>query len=111
MKQKDQRGADTILHPGEKDTGAAINPNKLKIDFEFPPTESKNSSKSKTKFEIKNIFNLNSNAGKLNEESYLISRLYIAISILKKYLRGFFRIDNKSNFINIKKRRFHRIKD
>jgi hypothetical protein len=53
----------------------------MKIDFEFPIAKFKNNSKSKTEFEIKNIFNLNSDAGKLNEKLYLISRLYTAISI------------------------------
>jgi hypothetical protein len=55
--------------------------NKLKIDFEFPFTEFKNGSKSEIEFEIKNILNSNSNAGKLNKRLYLISRLYAAISI------------------------------
>jgi hypothetical protein len=53
----------------------------MKIDFEFPIAKFKNNSKSEIGFEIKNIFNLNSDAGKLSEELYLIFRLYIAISI------------------------------
>jgi hypothetical protein len=58
-----------------------MNLNKLEIDFEFPSAESKNDSRSKTRFEIKNILNPNSDAEKLNEEPYLISSLYAAISI------------------------------
>jgi hypothetical protein len=51
--------------------------NKIKIDFEFSFDKFKNSSGSKIRFEIKNLFNFNSNAGKLN----LIFRLYITIFI------------------------------
>jgi hypothetical protein len=65
----------------KKNTDAAINLNKLKIDFEFPSTKFKNGSKSETEFEIKNISNFNSDTEKLNEKSYLISRLYTAIFI------------------------------
>jgi hypothetical protein len=53
----------------------------MEIDFEFLFTKFKNSSESEIGFEIKNIFNLNSDAGKLNKKLYLISRLYIVISI------------------------------
>jgi hypothetical protein len=48
------------LHANQEDTDAAINSNKIEIDFEFPPAEFKNSSESKIEFEIKNIFNFNS---------------------------------------------------
>jgi hypothetical protein len=99
------------LYVGQKDIGAAINLNKIEIDFEFPPAEFKNNSGSEIESEIKNIFNFNSDSEKLNEKSYLIFRLYVVISAQKKYLRGFFRIDNKSNFVNIKKGRSHRIKN
>jgi hypothetical protein len=67
-----------------------MNLNKLVIDFEFPSAKIKNSSKSEIKFEIKNIFNFNSDAGKLNKELYLISRLYTAISVQKKIYGDFF---------------------
>jgi hypothetical protein len=53
----------------------------MKIDFEFSFTKFKNDSGSEIKFEIKNIFNSNSDAEKLNEKLNLISRLYITISI------------------------------
>jgi hypothetical protein len=53
----------------------------MEIDFEFWIAESKNSNKFEIGFEIKDIFNSNSNVGKSNEESYLIFRLYTAISI------------------------------
>jgi hypothetical protein len=53
----------------------------MEIDFEFPIAKSKNNSKSEIEFEIKNIFNFNSDAEKLNKELYLIFRLYTAISI------------------------------
>jgi hypothetical protein len=56
----------------------------MKIDFAFPFIQFKNGSGSEIGFEIKNIFNLNSNAEKLNEKSYLISRLYTAIFIYEK---------------------------
>jgi hypothetical protein len=69
------------MHADQKNAGAAINLNKIEIDFEFPTAKFKNSNKSKIRFEIKNIFNFNSNVGKLNKESYLIFRLYIAISV------------------------------
>jgi hypothetical protein len=69
------------MHVNQENTGAAINLNKLKIDFEFPFTKFKNNSKSEIKFEIKSILNFNSDAGKLNEELYLIFRLYAAISV------------------------------
>jgi hypothetical protein len=69
------------LHVGQKDTGAAINSNKLKIDLEFPFAEFKKDNGSEIEFEIKNIFNFNSDAGKLNKELYLIFRLYITISV------------------------------
>jgi hypothetical protein len=69
------------LHVGQKNIDVIINLNKIKIDFEFPPAEFKNSSEFKIKSEIKNIFNLNSDAEKLNKELYLISRLYTTISI------------------------------
>jgi hypothetical protein len=52
----------------------------MKIVLESPFTKFKNSSESETRSDIKNIFNSNSNAGKLNKKSYLISRLYTAIS-------------------------------
>jgi hypothetical protein len=70
-----------MMHADQKNINVIINSNKIKIDFEFSTAKSKNSNRSKIKFEIKNIFNFNSDAGKLNEELYLISRLYIAISI------------------------------
>jgi hypothetical protein len=79
--QIDQRDVDAILHTNQKDTDAIINLNKIEIDFEFPPAKFKNNNKFETEFEIKNIFNSNSDAGKLNEKPYLIFRLYIAISI------------------------------
>jgi hypothetical protein len=69
------------MHAGQKNTGAVINLNKLEIDFEFPSTEFKNSSRSEIEFEIKNIFNSNSDVGKLNKKLYLVSRLYTAIFI------------------------------
>jgi hypothetical protein len=53
----------------------------MKIDFEFPSIKFKNGSGSEIGFEIKSIFNSNSNAGKLNKRLYLIFRLYIAIFI------------------------------
>jgi hypothetical protein len=53
----------------------------MKIDFESPSIKFKNSSEFKIEFEIKDIFNFNSDAGKLNEELYLISHLYAAIFI------------------------------
>jgi hypothetical protein len=53
----------------------------MKIDFQFPIVKFKNNNKSEIGFEIKNLFNFNSNAGKLNKELYLISRLYAAIFI------------------------------
>jgi hypothetical protein len=53
----------------------------MKIDFEFSSAEFKNGSESEIGFEIKNIFNFNSDVEKLNKELYLISRLYIAIFI------------------------------
>jgi hypothetical protein len=53
----------------------------MKIDFEFPIAEFKNNNRSEIKSEIKNIFNFHSDAGKLNKELYLISRLYTAISV------------------------------
>jgi hypothetical protein len=62
----------------------------MEIDFEFSSTKFKNSSGFEIKFEIKNIFNFNSDAGKLNKELYLIYRLYKAISILKKIFTGIF---------------------
>jgi hypothetical protein len=70
-----------MMHAGQKNTNAVINLNKIEIDFESPITKFKNSSKSKIGSEIKNIFNFNSDAGKLNEKLYLIFRLYIAISV------------------------------
>jgi hypothetical protein len=69
------------MHADQKDINIAINSNKLEIGFEFPFAEFKNDSKSEIKFKIKNIFNFNSDAGKLNEKLYLISLLYIAIFI------------------------------
>jgi hypothetical protein len=53
----------------------------MEIDFEFSIAEFENDNKSEIKFEIKSIFNLNSDAGKLNKELYLIFRLYTAIFI------------------------------
>jgi hypothetical protein len=73
-----------MIHANQRGADVVINLNKLKIDFEFPPAKFKNDSRSETGFEIKNIFNFNSDAGKLNEKLYLISRLYTAISIQKK---------------------------
>jgi hypothetical protein len=70
-----------MIHAGQKDVNAVINLNKMKIDFEFPIAIFKNNSKSEIKFEIKNIFNFNSDVGKLNKELYLIFRLYTAISV------------------------------
>jgi hypothetical protein len=69
------------MHASQRDAGAAINLNKLKIDFEFPLTKFKNDSRSEIEFEIKNILNLNSDVGKLNEKLSLIFRLYTRISI------------------------------
>jgi hypothetical protein len=88
--QINQRGADIMMHADQKDTGAAINPNKMKIDFKFPIAEFKNSSKFKIGSEIENIFNFNSNAGKLNKELYLVFRLHTAISVQKKNIYGDF---------------------
>jgi hypothetical protein len=79
--QINQRGVDAMMHANQKDAGVAIDSNKLEIDLESPLTKSKNSSKSEIRSEIKDIFNFNSDAGKLNEELYLISYLYTAISI------------------------------
>jgi hypothetical protein len=62
----------------------------MEIDFESPTAEFKNSNKFEIKFEIKDIFNPNSDAEKLNKESYLISRLYTAISAQKKLFTGIF---------------------
>jgi hypothetical protein len=70
-----------MVYVDQRNAGAAINSNKLEIEIEFPSIEFKNGSRSETGFEIENIFNFNSDAGKLNKELYLISRLYIAISI------------------------------
>jgi hypothetical protein len=70
-----------MVYAGQRGAGAAINLNKIEIDFEFPIAEFKNNSRSEIGFEIKNIFNFNSDAGKLNKELYLIFRLYTAISI------------------------------
>jgi hypothetical protein len=53
----------------------------MKIDFEFPLIKFKNDSESEIEFEIKNIFNFNSDAGKINKKLNLIFRLYIAISV------------------------------
>jgi hypothetical protein len=53
----------------------------MKIDFEFPIAKFKNNNKFEIGFEIKSIFNFNSDAGKLNKKLYLISRLYAAIFI------------------------------
>jgi hypothetical protein len=83
----------------------------MEIDFEFSSIEFKNNNGSEIGFEIKNIFNFNSNAGKLNKKLYLISRLYTAISVLKKYLRRSFRVDSRSDFVNTERGRFHYIKD
>jgi hypothetical protein len=69
------------MHADQKNTSVTINLNKLEIDFESPLTEFKNNNRSKIKSEIKNIFYSNSDAGKPNKESHLISRLYAAISI------------------------------
>jgi hypothetical protein len=69
------------MYAGQKDADTAINLNKLEIDFEFPLTKFKNGSRFGIEFEIKDIFDFNSNAGKLNEKLYLISRLYAAISV------------------------------
>jgi hypothetical protein len=79
--QINQRDTDTIIHADQKNTGAAINLNKLEIDFESPPTKSKNNSRSEIGSEIENILNSNSDAGKLNKESHLMPRLYTAIFI------------------------------
>jgi hypothetical protein len=70
-----------MVHAKQKDANAAMNSNKLKIDFEFPSAKFKNSSRSEIKSEIKDIFNFNSDVGKSNEKLYLISRLYLAIFI------------------------------
>jgi hypothetical protein len=70
-----------MMHADQKGAGVAINSNELEIDLEFLFIESKNSSRSEIEFEIKNIFNSNSDAGKLNKKSYLIPRLYAAISV------------------------------
>jgi hypothetical protein len=69
------------MHADQEGAGAVINLNELEIDFEFSFIKFKNNSRSEIEFEIKNIFNFNSDAGKLNKELYLISRLYAAISI------------------------------
>jgi hypothetical protein len=53
----------------------------MEIDFEFLFIKFKNGSGSEIEFEIKNIFNFNSDVGKLNKELYLASRLYTTISI------------------------------
>jgi hypothetical protein len=53
----------------------------MEIDFEFPIAKFKNGSRSEIEFEIEDIFNFNSDAGKLNEKLYLIFRLYAAISV------------------------------
>jgi hypothetical protein len=53
----------------------------MEIDFEFPIAEFKNNNKFKIELEIKNIFNFNSDVEKLNKKLYLISRLYITISV------------------------------
>jgi hypothetical protein len=79
--QINQRDTNAIVHANQKDAGAAINLNKPETDFEFSATEFKKSSKSETESEIKSILNFNSDAGKLNKKSYLISRLYTLISI------------------------------
>jgi hypothetical protein len=76
-----QRDADAIIYIDQKDTGAAMDLSELEIDFEFPFTESKNSSRSEIRFEIKDILNPNSDAGKLNKKPYLMFRLYAAISV------------------------------
>jgi hypothetical protein len=109
--QINQRDTDAMIHANQKNTGATINLSELEIDLEFSSAESKNGSKSETESEIENIFNSNSNAEKSNKKLYLILRLYAAIFILKKYLRGSFRIDSRSNFIDIEKERLHYIKD
>jgi hypothetical protein len=70
-----------MIHADQKNASVAINLNKIKIDFEFPIAEFKNNSKFKIGFEIKDIFNFNSDAGKLNKELYLIFRLYTATSV------------------------------
>jgi hypothetical protein len=66
--QIDQRGADVIIYVEQKNANAVINLNKIEIDFEFPITKFKNNSKFEIKFEIKNIFNFNSDVGKLNKK-------------------------------------------
>jgi hypothetical protein len=45
-----------------------MNLNKMEMDFEFPFIKFENNSGSEIGFEIKNIFNFNSNAGKLNKK-------------------------------------------
>jgi hypothetical protein len=70
-----------MIHANQENADAAINLSELEIDFESPFTKFKNNSKSEIEFEIKNILNFNSDIGKLNKESYLVSRLYIAIFI------------------------------
>jgi hypothetical protein len=56
------------MHADQKDISVIINLNKLEIDFEFPFIKFKNGSRSETESEIKNIFNFNSDAGKLNKK-------------------------------------------
>jgi hypothetical protein len=51
------------------------------IDFEFPSIKFKNNNGSEIKFEIKNIFNSNSDVEKLNKKLNLIFGLYIIIFI------------------------------
>jgi hypothetical protein len=79
-----------MMYASQKNTDAAINSNKIEIDFEFSIAKFKNSSRSKIRSEIKNIFNFNSDAGKSNKKLYLIFRLYIAIFAQKKNIYGNF---------------------
>jgi hypothetical protein len=53
----------------------------MEIDFEFLFIKFKNDSESEIRLEIKNIFNFNSDIGKLNEKLYLIFYLYTTISV------------------------------
>jgi hypothetical protein len=70
-----------MIHVNKKNISVIINLNKLEIDLEFPFIKFKNNNKFEIEFEIKNIFNFNSDAGKLNKKLYLIFRLYTATFI------------------------------
>jgi hypothetical protein len=69
----------------------------MEIDFEFSIAKFKNNNKFEIEFEIKDIFNSNSDAGKLIKKLYLISHLYIAISVQKEDIYG----DLSGSIINL----------